>query len=59
MKSTFLVVSSVIDTADHKKSDLKVEYLCEIESIYETPLTRGSWAQIELFDLKNQRSIIS
>jgi hypothetical protein len=45
------VVSGVIDTADHKKSYLKVEYLGEYESIYET---RRSWAQTELFDEKDQ-----
>jgi hypothetical protein len=49
------VVSSVIDTADHKKSDLKVEYLGEYESIYEKALTRGTWAQIELFDEKKTK----
>jgi hypothetical protein len=50
------VVSGVIDTADLKKFDLKYKYLGEFESMYET---RGSGAQIELFDEKNQRSKIS
>jgi hypothetical protein len=59
MNSTFLVVSGVIDAANHKKFDLKVEYLNKFESIYETVLTRGSGAQIELFDEKNQMSTIS
>jgi hypothetical protein len=34
-------------TGDHKKSYLKVEYLGEFESMYETALILGSVAQIE------------
>jgi hypothetical protein len=48
------VVTGVIDTSDHQKSDLKVEYLDEFESIYKTALTRGTWAQIELLDEKTR-----
>jgi hypothetical protein len=33
------MVSDVIDTADHKTSNFEVEYLREIESIFETALT--------------------
>jgi hypothetical protein len=50
------VENGVNDTADYKKSDLEVEYHGEFESIYETALTRGSGAQRELFDEKNQKS---
>jgi hypothetical protein len=50
------LVSGVIDTADHKKVDFIVEYLREYEAICKKVLTRGSRAQMELFDEKNQRS---
>jgi hypothetical protein len=42
-----------------KNADLKVEYLGEIELIIETALTRGSGAQVDLYDEKSQRSRIS
>jgi hypothetical protein len=45
----------VIDTADHKKIDFIVEYLCEYKAICKTALTRGSRSEIELFDEKNRR----
>jgi hypothetical protein len=44
------VVSGVIDTADHKKIDFIVEYLCEFEAICKKALARGSGAQMGLFD---------
>jgi hypothetical protein len=44
------LVSGVIDTADHKKIDLIVEYLREYEAICKKALIRGSRAQMELFD---------
>jgi hypothetical protein len=47
------VASGVIDTADHKKIDFIVEYLREYEVICKKALTRGSRAQMELFDEKN------
>jgi hypothetical protein len=47
-----ILVSGVIDTADHKKIDFKVEYLREYEAICKKALTRGSRAQMELFDEK-------
>jgi hypothetical protein len=50
------VASGVIDTGDHKKIDCIVEYLCEYEAICRKALTRGSRAQVELFDEKNRRS---
>jgi hypothetical protein len=53
------VVSGVINTADHKKIDFIVEYFREYEAIYKKALARGSGAQMELFDEKNQRSKIS
>jgi hypothetical protein len=53
------LVSGVIDTTDHKKSDLKVEYLGEYAYIYKTALTCGALAEIELFAEKNRRSKIS
>jgi hypothetical protein len=53
------VVGGVIDTADHKKINFIVEYLREYDAICKKALTRGSRAQMELFDEKNQRSIIS
>jgi hypothetical protein len=53
------VVSGVIDSADHKKIDLIGEYLSEYETICKKALTRGSRAQMELFDEKNRRSKIS
>jgi hypothetical protein len=40
-----------------KKSEFKVVYLGEYESMYETALTRGSWAQIELFDEKKRTEV--
>jgi hypothetical protein len=43
-------VSGVIDTADHKKSELTDGYLDGFEPKYETALTCGSGAQTELFD---------
>jgi hypothetical protein len=47
--------SSVIDTADHKKSDFEVEYLGEFEFLFENSLTRKSGAQVyESFDEKNR-----
>jgi hypothetical protein len=46
------LVSGVIDTADHKKFDFIVEYFCEYEAICNKALTRGSMAQMELFDKK-------
>jgi hypothetical protein len=49
------LVSGVIDTADHKKIDIIVEYLREYEAICKKALTRGSRAQMELFDEKNRR----
>jgi hypothetical protein len=48
------VVSGVIDTADHKKIDFKVEYLREYEAICKKALTRGPRAQRELFDEKTR-----
>jgi hypothetical protein len=53
------LVSSVIDTADHKIGDFKVEFLGEYESILKKGSTRGSVSQEELFDEKNQVSKIS
>jgi hypothetical protein len=53
------VSSGVIETADHKKIDFIVEYLREYEVICKKALTRGSRAQMELFDEKNRRSKIS
>jgi hypothetical protein len=47
-----------IDTALLKKSDLKVEYLGELESMYETALTSGSGAQIELLEKKPESKIL-
>jgi hypothetical protein len=52
-------VGGVIHTADHKKIDFIVEYLREYEAICKKALTRGSVAQMELFDEKNRRSKIS
>jgi hypothetical protein len=49
--STTLVIG-VIDTADHKKIDFIVEYLREYKAIYKKALTRGSRAQMELFEEK-------
>jgi hypothetical protein len=46
------VVSGVIDTADHKKIDFIIEYLCEYEAICKKALTRVSGAQMELYDEK-------
>jgi hypothetical protein len=46
-------VSGVIDTADHKTLDFKVEYLGE--SMFKKAVTRGSVSQEELLDEKNQR----
>jgi hypothetical protein len=40
------MASGVIDTTDNKKTDFKVEFVSEFESIFETALTRGSGAQI-------------
>jgi hypothetical protein len=51
--------SVVIDTADHKIGELKVEYLGEYEYIFKKALTRGSVSLEELFDEKNQTSKIS
>jgi hypothetical protein len=51
--------SGVIDTAGHKKFNFIVEYLCEYVAIRKKALTRGSRAQMELFDEKNRRSKIS
>jgi hypothetical protein len=51
------VVSGVIDTTDHKKIDF--EYLFEYKAICKKALTRGSRAQMELFDEKIRRSKIS
>jgi hypothetical protein len=45
-----------VDTADHKISYLKVEYLGEFESLLETALICRLGAQIELFGEKNQGS---
>jgi hypothetical protein len=42
-----------------KKVDFIVEYLREYEAICKQALTHLSGAQMELFDEKNQRSIIS
>jgi hypothetical protein len=39
--------------------DFIVEYLREYETICKKALTRGSRAQMELFDKKNRRSKIS
>jgi hypothetical protein len=52
------VVSGVIDTADTKKVDFIVKYLCKYEAMCKKALTRVSGAQMELFDEKNQRSKI-
>jgi hypothetical protein len=49
------VVGGVIDTPDHKKIDFIVEYLREYKAICKKALTRGSRAQMELFDEKNRR----
>jgi hypothetical protein len=38
-----------------KKSNLEVEYLDEFESLYAKALTRGSEAQIEVFDEKKTK----
>jgi hypothetical protein len=46
------LVGCIDDTADHKKFDLKVEYLREFESIYKTALTWRSGAKKELIDGK-------
>jgi hypothetical protein len=46
------VPSGVIDTAYHKKIDFIVEYLRKYEAICKKALTRGSRAQMELFDEK-------
>jgi hypothetical protein len=46
-------LSGVIDTDDHKKIDFIVEYLREYEAMCKKALTRGSRAQMELFDEKN------
>jgi hypothetical protein len=51
-KSSGFVVSGVIATADHKKIDFIVKYLREYEFICKKALTRGSRAQMELFDEK-------
>jgi hypothetical protein len=53
------LVSGIIDTAYHKKIDFIVEYLRKYEVIIKKALTRGSRAQMELFDEKNHRSKIS
>jgi hypothetical protein len=53
------LISGVNDTNDHKKIDFIVEYLHEYEVKCEKALTRGSRAQMELFDEKNRRSKIS
>jgi hypothetical protein len=47
-----ILVSGVINTVDHKKIDCIVEYLREYEAICKKALTRGSRAQVELFDEK-------
>jgi hypothetical protein len=52
------MVSGVMDTAKNKKINFIVEYLREYEDICKKALTRGSRAQKELFDEKNQRSKI-
>jgi hypothetical protein len=44
--------SGVIDTAGVKFGDFKVEYLREFEAICEKALTRGSRAQVGLFNGK-------
>jgi hypothetical protein len=53
------IASGVIDTADHKKIDFIVEYLREYEAVCKKALTRGSRAQMELFDEKNRKLKIS
>jgi hypothetical protein len=61
-------VGGVMDTAHQwlsitplttKKIDFIVKYLLEYEAICKKALTRGSWAQMELFEEKNRRSKIS
>jgi hypothetical protein len=47
-----ILVSSVIDTADQKIGDFKVENFGEFESICKKVLTRISGAQMELFQEK-------
>jgi hypothetical protein len=42
-----------------EKVDFIVEHLREYEAICKKALTRVSWAQMELFEKKNQRSKIS
>jgi hypothetical protein len=54
-----ILVSGVIDTAEHKKIDFIVEYLREYEVICKKALPCGARAQMELFDEKNRRSKIS
>jgi hypothetical protein len=39
-------------TADHKSVEFIVKYLGEFESIFKKALTRGSGAQLELFNEK-------
>jgi hypothetical protein len=47
------VLGSVIDTADHKKIDFIVEFHHKYEAICKKVLTRGSRAQMVLFDEKH------
>jgi hypothetical protein len=47
-----------VDPAIHKKDDFIVEFLGEFKSIIENAFSRGSGAQMEVFDEKNRRSNI-
>jgi hypothetical protein len=42
----------VIDAADHKIGDFKVEFLSEYKTIFKKALTRGSVFHDKLFDEK-------
>jgi hypothetical protein len=57
--SIAFVVSGVIDTADHRKRRFQMRLSLLIEAICKEASTRGSGAQMELFDEQNRRPKIS
>jgi hypothetical protein len=55
---SFLWLAVSLTTLTTKTVDFLVEYLSEYKAICKKALTRGSGAQLEMFDEKNWRSKI-